>query len=242
MDSPIHALAGTDRLSVVLAVSFALGLRHAADPDHLVAVSTLVAGVRDRAARAAAVLGAAWGAGHATTLLLFGLPVIVLHAYVPPSIETLAEVFVGAIIGVLGLRLLVRWRRGAFHVHEHRHEPDGERHRHLHAHGREHGHGHRHDVRSPAQAYAIGLVHGAAGSGAITVLLLAALPGRASAVAALIVVVLGTAASMTVLSALAGRVLGAQRMRRTLSSAVPVLGSAALAFGAWYAAAALQSL
>lgn len=242
MDSPIQALAGQHRLPVVLAIAFALGVRHAADPDHLVAVSTLVAGVRERAARAAGILGAAWGAGHATTLLLFGLPVIVLRVYVPATVEALAEFLVGAIVVALGARLLVRWRRGAFHVHEHRHEPDGTRHRHLHDHRDEADHAHRHDARSPVQAYAIGLVHGAAGSGAITVLLLTAVEGRAAATAALAVLVLGTAVSMTLLSALAGRLLGGPRMRRTMSAAVPLLGSGALAFGAWYAVVALQSV
>jgi ABC-type nickel/cobalt efflux system permease component RcnA len=247
MDSPLlahgfGALDGSQRLPVVLAVAFVLGLRHAADPDHLVAVSTVVAGVRDRAARAAAVLGAAWGAGHGTTLLLFGLPVIVFHGYVPASLETVAEMLVGTIIVALGVRLLVRWRRGAFHVHEHEHEPDGRRHRHVHAHRHGDEHAHRHRVRTPAQAYAIGLVHGAAGSGAVTVLLLAALPTRAMAAMALVVVVLGTAVSMTMLSTLAGQVLGAPRMRRTLGAAIPLLGAGSLAFGAWYAAAALLAI
>src|SRR5919199_5218844 len=110
LDERMAGLAGGHGLAFALVIAFLLGLRHASDPDHLVAVSTLVAGTRERAARAAARLGAAWGAGHATTLLLFGVPVIVMHAYVPALVETLAETLVGAIIFVLAVRLLVRWR------------------------------------------------------------------------------------------------------------------------------------
>ena len=240
LDQRLAGLAHGHGLAFVLVVAFLLGLRHASDPDHLVAVSTLVAGVRERATRAAAGLGAAWGAGHATTLLLFGVPVIALHAYVPPGVERVAEALIGAIIVVLAVRLLVRWRRGAFHVHEHQHEPDGERHRHLHAHVHAHGHAHRHFVRSPLQAFAIGLVHGTAGSGAIAVLIVAAVPNRPTALLALLVLLVGTAVSMTLLSAAAGRAFAASGLRRAFGAAVPLLGSGALVFGVWYSAAALQ--
>jgi ABC-type nickel/cobalt efflux system permease component RcnA len=167
LDSRLAHLASGHGTAFVLVLAFVLGLRHASDPDHLVAVSTLVAGTRERASRAAAALGAAWGAGHATTLLLLGVPVIALHAFVPAIVERLAETLVGAIIVVLAVRLLVRWRRGAFHTHEHEHGDEGPRHRHLHAHAHGAGHVHRHVARSPLQAYTIGLVHGAAGSGAV---------------------------------------------------------------------------
>src|ERR687888_711121 len=96
--------------AVVVLVAFVLGLRHASDPDHLVAVSTLVAGAREHAARSAARLGAAWGAGHATTLLIFGLPILLLRAYLPAFVESLAEALIGAIVVALAVRLWVRWR------------------------------------------------------------------------------------------------------------------------------------
>src|SRR5206468_5303223 len=112
IDEAISKLATGHGAVVVVLVAFALGLRHASDPDHLVAVSTLVAGTRERAGRAAGKLGAAWGLGHATTLTLFGLPVILLRDFLPGVVESLAEALIGVIIVVLALRLLVRWRRG----------------------------------------------------------------------------------------------------------------------------------
>src|SRR5919199_66197 len=132
LDERMAGLAGGHGLAFALVIAFLLGLRHASDPDHLVAVSTLVAGTRERAARSAARLGAAWGAGHATTLLLFGLPIVLLRAYVPSVVQSLVEVLIGAIVVTLAVRLWMRWRRGAFHVHRHHH--DGETHTHVHSH------------------------------------------------------------------------------------------------------------
>src|SRR5919204_6036725 len=140
IDNFLSGLAQGHGAAAVVAVAFALGLRHASDPDHLVAVSTLVAGLRDRAARTAARLGAAWGLGHATTMLAFGIPVIVLRAFVPHVVERTAEALIGGIIVVLAVRLLITWRRGAFHLHVHEH--GGDRHAHVHSHARDVAHAH----------------------------------------------------------------------------------------------------
>src|SRR3954452_25135407 len=109
--------AASGRGWVVLLIAFALGLRHASDPDHLVAVSTLVAGTRERAGRTAARLGAALGLGHRTTMVAFGVPVVLLRTFLPHAVERPAEGLIGVIISLLAVRLLVKWRRGAFHVH-----------------------------------------------------------------------------------------------------------------------------
>jgi ABC-type nickel/cobalt efflux system permease component RcnA len=224
---------------IVLLLAFALGLRHASDPDHLVAVSTLVADTRGRAARAAALLGAAWGAGHATTLLAFGLPVLLFRSYLPHAVEQSAEALIGLIIVLLAARLLVRWRRGAYHVHLHGH--GGLPHLHAHSHSLGPGHAHAHPIRTPRQAFGIGLVHGTAGSAGVAVLLLAAIPSTALACGALVILVIGCTISMALLSAGFGSAFGAANSRR-LARAIPALGSLALAFGAWYLAAALQAM
>lgn len=240
IDSFISGQAAGHGALVVLLLAFALGLRHASDPDHLVAVSTLVADTRGRAARAAARLGVAWGLGHATTLLAFGLPVLLVRSYLPHVVEQSAEALIGVIIVALSIRLLVRWRRGAYHVHLHQH--DGQRHMHVHSHANAREHAHDHAVRTPAQAFAIGLVHGTAGSAGVAVLLIAAIPSTALACVALVVLVLGCALSMALVSAAVGGALNAATPRRRLARAIPALGSLALAFGAWYVVAALQAL
>ena len=68
-----------------------LGLRHATDPDHIAAVSTLVASGREQARRRAAGLGAWWGLGHALTLVVFGIPILLFEAYLPETVQRGAE-------------------------------------------------------------------------------------------------------------------------------------------------------
>lgn len=232
LDEALRDLAVGHGPVAVLLIALALGLRHAADPDHLVAVSTLVAGQRDRGARVAARLGAAWGAGHAVTLIGLGLPVLLLRAYLPKALETTAEAAVGIIIVLLAVRVLVNWRRGRFHIHHHEH--DGALHSHVHSHARDLEHEHVHAVRTPWQAFSIGLAHGTAGSGAVAVLVVAAVPNRAVGALALLAIAVGSAISMTMLSSLFGRVLTASVPRRRFAAAVPALATTALLFGAWY--------
>ena len=228
-------IAGTDSLLIVLVLAILLGLRHAADPDHLVAVSTLVATEADRPARRAATLGLGWGLGHAASLSAFGLPVVLFGPYLPSSLQATAEALAGVLIALLAVRLLWHWRRGRFHAHTHVHE--GVVHRHLHDHevsAREHGHEHT-LTRSPVQAAAIGLVHGVGGSAAVGLLLLASISDRVTAAAALLLFALSTAAAMVVLSLAFGYTLGRAPTRRGLQVAIPALGALSLVFGVVYA-------
>jgi len=238
IDEVILSWSQEGSLWIVLAVALLLGLRHATDPDHLVAVSTLVATEPGRPARRAWRLGLAWGLGHATMLALLGAPVVWAGSQLPPLAQTAAEVLVGVVIMVLALRLLVRWRRGGFHAHEHAH--DGVTHRHVHGHeGAQHVHEHAHVlVRSGSQAFGVGLAHGVAGSAAVAVLLLASIDGRLEAMFALGLFAAGTAASMAALSLSLGYALGRRSLRGRLDRLAPALGTASFAFGAWYALAA----
>jgi ABC-type nickel/cobalt efflux system permease component RcnA len=226
-------------LGGALLVAFVLGLRHAADPDHLVAVTTLVASTRERGTRLAARLGLAWGAGHALTLTLLALPILFARSAIPEWGQQLAEAAIGALIVFLGVRLLWRWHRGGYHVHVHEH--GGTRHSHVHVHSdhehREHEHEHR-ATRTPLAAFLIGCAHGAGGSAGVGILLVAGVPDRETAIAALLVLALGTAISMAVLSGAAGTILTTGTVRRRLPTAIPALGVASAAFGVWYALAA----
>jgi ABC-type nickel/cobalt efflux system permease component RcnA len=238
LDEQMAELAQGEALVVVLAVSLLLGLRHASDPDHLAAVSTLIASEPEEGRRRATRLGLAWGLGHALTLAVFGLPIVLFHAYLPDAAQRGAEALVGVMIMLLAVRLLRRWHRGHFHAHLHRH---GEvEHRHLHPHR---GHAGRHDHthepearlgRSPLQAFGIGLVHGMGGSAGVGVLLLAAIPGQAEAVAALLVLALGTALSMAVVSSAFGYAITRGPVLRRMLAFAPAMGALTLAFGCWY--------
>lgn len=223
-------------LWVVLLVAVFLGLRHAADPDHLAAVTTLIASGRDRAGDAAARLGLAWGLGHGVTLFLFGLPIVVFNEYLPERLQQGAETAIGFVIVYLAARLLLRWRSGFFHVHVHEHA--GERHAHLHAHAESGAHEHVHQSRTPVGAFGIGLVHGMGGSAGVSILLLASIDSQALAVASLVILAIFTAVSMTVLTAAFGAMLMSRPVRGAFHTIAPVLGFSSLAFGIWYAAAA----
>jgi ABC-type nickel/cobalt efflux system permease component RcnA len=232
--------------AVVLAVALGLGLKHAADPDHLAAVSTLIASEPEHGTRRAGRLGLAWGLGHATTLALFGLPIVLFNAYLPDVAQRGAEALVGLVIMFLAVRLLVRWRRGHFHAHPHRHGHTEHRHLHPHDHqGASHEHAHRPEARlgrSPAQAYGIGLVHGMGGSAGVGVLVLATISGQAEAVAALMVFALGTALSMAALSSVLGYAITRGPVLRRMLAFAPATGVLTLAFGGWYALGAVGAV
>lgn len=236
LDDRIAALSDGSSIWIVVVVAVLLGLRHASDPDHLAAVTTLLASGKERAVRGAGELGLAWGLGHALTLIAFGLPVVLLNRYLPERIQQAAETAVAVVIVYLGVRLLVRWRQGMFHVHPHEHR--GRRHSHLHGHAEEGGHAHRHRTRTPFGAFAIGLVHGMGGSAGVSVLLLAGVESTALAVTSLVLLAVFTAVSMWLLSTVFGLTLVSRPLRSSFNGVAPVLGVSSLAFGIWYATAA----
>jgi ABC-type nickel/cobalt efflux system permease component RcnA len=252
LDEWVAELAHGEALAAVLAVALLLGLRHASDPDHLAAVSMLIASEPEGGKRRAGRLGLAWGAGHAVALALFGLPIVLFHAYLPDAAQRGAEALVGLMIMFLAARLLARWRRGHFHAHPHRHGDLEHRHLHPHhehatGHERSTGHEHAHEPearlgRSPLQALGIGLVHGTGGSAGVGVLLLATIPAQAEAVAALLVLAVGTAISMAVLSSAFGYAVTRGPVLRRMLAFAPAMGMLTLALGAWYTLGAVGAV
>ena len=225
LDERIAALGSGDAFLLVAAVAVLLGLRHATDPDHLTAVGTLVAGDDRRSARRAGRLGMAWGLGHATTLFVFGVPIVLFRGYLPETVQQVAELAVGFLIMGLALRLLVRWRRGELAG------PGGT--------GHEHGGGR---ARSTLSAYGIGLVHGMGGSAGVGVLLLAAIPDHVEALGALVVFAACTAVSMSVASTTLGYAITRGPVLPRFLAVAPALGAISLAFGAWYALGAVHAV
>ena len=215
LDTWIAQFSDGATLAVVAAVAVLLGLRHASDPDHLAAVTTLVTDKRGRATR----LGLTWGLGHASSLLVLGVPIVLWQAYLPDRVEQSAEVTIGLVIMALALWLLRRWRHGAF-AHDHAHLRVPPR-------------------RTPWQAYGIGVVHGIGGSGGVGVLLLAAIHDHAIALLALVLFAACTALSMALLSTGFGYVLGRPATQRAFARVVPAFGALSLAFGLWYVLGAL---
>jgi high-affinity nickel permease len=226
-------------LLVALGIAFVLGLRHASDPDHLVAVTSLVA-ADDGGTREATRLGAWWGAGHAVTLIAIGIPMIVLKSELPGWLERGAETAIGAVIVLLATRVIRKWMRGDYragrHAHGARGDPRaGKSHRHLQRGAASSTHAH-HSIRSVGQAFGIGFLHGLAGTGAVVVLMLAALPTQLEAALALAVFapvsILSMAACTTAFAWVLARPMLEPVYRTVL---IPLLGLFGVMFGLWYA-------
>jgi high-affinity nickel permease len=155
--------------ATILGLGFVLGLRHALDTDHLVAVSTVLA---ERPSwRASSLVGLSWGVGHTVVLLVVGAIVLVLRVPIPEPLAVAAEVVVGLMLvglgGLLGMKLIrERW-------HLHRHDHDGMRHVHFHSHRLAQNHAHRHWWQESVRPLCIGMAHGLAGSAALLLLVVA---------------------------------------------------------------------
>jgi high-affinity nickel permease len=232
LDSLITGLFDGAPLLVALGIAFLLGLRHASDPDHLVAVTSLVA-AEGGDTRKAARIGAWWGVGHAAALLVIGVPLIAFKTQLPAWLESGAEKAIGTLILVLAARVIYKWARGDYRATAHAHADGHRNRRHL-----SKGDGHRHvKVRTPAQALSIGLLHGLAGTGAVVLLLIAALPSRLEAGLALAVFAPMSIASMAALTAAFAWVLTRPIIEPLYRSIlIPVLGLFGVMFGAWYMA------
>lgn len=179
--------------SVGLAASAGLGLllgmRHAIEPDHLAAVSTLMTG--ERSSRKAALLGAWWGLGHAVTLLVAGALLVVSHREMPGAAALAFEVGVVLLLVGFGIRAIVLGARSGVRGSTHTHGPAG-------------------PAVGPADRWAaarplvVGAVHGLAGSGAVTALVATMLPSAAAQMGYLALFGVGSILGMTMLSGVLG--------------------------------------
>ena len=246
-----------DPVLSAVGLGFVLGLQHATDADHLVAVATIAS--RERRFGDGALVGVFWGLGHMTTLGLAGAIVVGFGLRVPSTLESGLELAVAAMLVMLGA---LRLRDAALGVeavprehlladHDHGGAEVVHSHPHLHD-GAPHAHPHVHPSRRlltalgrrraglVGRAALVGAVHGMAGSAAVTLLVLATLPTPAAAIVYLSVFGMGTLAGMTALTAaIAWPVALALRVRRARRALAVGAGCASIAFGLFYAAAAL---
>lgn len=232
-------------------LGFVLGIQHATDPDHLVAVATIV--TRERRFAAGAMVGALWGLGHTLTLGAAGAAIIALGLTPGPAVGAGLELLVAAMLIVLGALRLRDAARGlqavpADHLKaDHEHGGAEVVHSHAHVHGvAVHGHPHVHpsrrllaawrDGRLPLRALVVGAVHGMAGSAAVSLLVLTTLRSVWGAALYLAVFGLGTIIGMTVLTAaMAYPVALALRLRRARRVLALGAGLGSIAFGITYA-------
>lgn len=248
-------------LWAIAALGFFLGMRHATDPDHVVAVTTIVA--RHRSVRSSAVIGGVWGVGHTLTILLVGGGIIIFDWVVTPRAGLAMELAVGVMLVVLGVMNLTGTTQrlhdaldaasgadGA-HVHVHAHAHGDYVHTHAHAHEPDQ-HSHAPD-RTPLAALdrllgtfglyqmlrplLVGIVHGLAGSAAVALLVLTTIHSPRWAVLYLLDFGVGTIAGMMLITALIGLpfALSGERSARLTRGLRVASGVMSLAFGLFVA-------
>ncbi len=218
---PLWHHGAIDNLPVIV-LGFLLGMRHATDPDHVVAVTTIVS--RQRTIQGAALIGSLWGIGHTVTIMLVGGIIVLFDVVIPPRVGLSMEFGVALMLIALGiLNVAAPLRRApvraagettpaALHIHPHRHDD----YVHSHAHGHEPGlHGHAADqtplsrldrwlgglgVYQAVRPLIVGLVHGLAGSAAVALLVLATIRNPLWAAAYLLLFGIGTIAGMMLIT------------------------------------------
>jgi len=214
-----------------LGLGLLLGLKHAFDSDHLIAVSTFV--TRERSPWHALWIGLSWGLGHTVTLLVVGLAVLGLHKQIPPPLGLSLECLVGVVLMALGLATLYDCWRKQLHTHRHAHMDTV--HAHFHAHVDSPAHQHSHPLRLGFKPILIGMVHGLAGSAALMLLVLAAIPSPALGLVYIAIFGCGSIVGMGLVSLLMGLFfsLATDRLHALHQGLRLAIGTLSTVCGAW---------
>jgi len=206
-----------------------LGMRHALEPDHLAAVSTLVSG--ERSSYKAAFLGACWGLGHTLALVAVGAVVVILRAELPARVSNIFEFGVAVMLVGLGLRAIYlatrQGRGGPVQAHHHG--------RTIHVHPAAVAHIHIGAWTLARRPLLVGAVHGLAGSGALTALVLTTLPTTTARLIYMTLFGLGSTLGMAALSGVLGWPLARAGSHGAVARAVSLaVGCASTVLGIYY--------
>ncbi len=187
--------------AAILFLGFVLGMRHALDADHVVAVSTLIS--KNKSLLKASLLGTFWGLGHTSTLLLVGLVVLILKLTIPPKVALSMEFAVGIVLVLLGVSVTKEFLMDKIHLHRHTHgrEDEDRPHIHIHSHKEAPDHSHHH-LKAEHKTFLVGMVHGLAGSAALMLLVLTTVGSLFQGVLYILVFGLGSIMGMTAISTL----------------------------------------
>jgi len=214
----------------LLVLGFLLGMKHALDADHVVAISTMATG--QRSLKQSCVVGVWWGVGHTVVLLVAGLAVLGWHRAMPSDLARLFEAGVGVML--IGLGLSVGWTlcRERLHLHVHTHE-DGVGHVHAHTHREGQGPTHVHRYRLAYKSLVVGMMHGLAGSAALLLLVLSTAPSFTEGMLSILVFGMGSILGMALLSAVVNLpfVMAPERLVRTRLALQALAGLASVSLG-----------
>jgi len=208
-----------------------LGLKHAFDSDHLIAVSTIVS--RERSPWRSLWVGLFWGLGHTVTLIAVGVFVLGLQVHISEPLGLSLECLVGVVLVGLGLSTLNEYWRKRLHAHLHVHE--GSMHTHFHIHANTLAHQHQHFARMGVKPLLLGMMHGLAGSAALMLLVLTAIPSPTLGLLYVAIFGFGSVLGMGAVSVLMGLFfsLATDKLHAFDQGIRLTVGSLSTAFGAW---------
>ena len=192
--------------SLILTLGLAIGFQHAFEPDHVAAVSTQISKRKSKSQNKrqiltegtfkSSILGALWGAGHTTTLVIMGFLMFVLAISIPKNIFLGLELLVGTMLVFLAFTTFSNRKLFKInHMHPHTHE-NGTTHTHPHEHNGDHQHSHK--------SYLIGCIHGLAGSGSLIVLTATTLGNFETVLSFILIFGMGSIIGMILVSSLIG--------------------------------------
>jgi len=234
--------SGSFNILAVLSIGLVFGLKHATEVDHVVAISTIVS--REKNVFRSAVVGALWGAGHTASLLIVSVIVLSLRVAIPERVSGWLEFGVALMITSLGISALWRAVRKNAEVHVHQHGHDGLSHAHVHFHE-------NYNKTAPAshsphshvvsligwKPVLIGMMHGFAGSGALTLLLLTQISSSLLGFLYVGTFGFGSIVGMLLMSGLIGLpfAFSSREVPHVHQALQPLAAVVSICFGIWYA-------
>jgi ABC-type nickel/cobalt efflux system permease component RcnA len=234
--------SSTLSLMAILGLGLVFGLKHATEVDHVVAISTIVG--RHRNVFRSAFVGALWGAGHTVSLLGIAIVVLWFRIAIPERVSGWLEF--GVALMIIGLGVSALWRslrkNAKFHVHQHRHDGISHTHVHFHEHETQHKRAlpshHSHGVsRIGWKPVMVGMMHGLAGSGALTLLVLTQISSAWIGLLYVLTFGLGSIAGMLLMSGLIGLpfALTSRNLTHAHQGLQTLAAILSICFGVWYA-------
>jgi ABC-type nickel/cobalt efflux system permease component RcnA len=215
----------------ILALGFVLGIKHAIEPDHVIAVSTIAS--QSKKLLRSSLAGVFWGIGHTATLFIIGIILILMKGEIPEKWAMSLEFLVGIMLVYLGTTTILSFKN--IHVHQHEHDEEKHKHVHSHIHSGKHEHKHQHKNVSYLKSLVIGLIHGLAGSGAMVLLTMSTVKSVWEAAVYILIFGVGTIIGMLFFTTIIGIpfVFSTKKLRlnKTLTQ---ITGVISIMFGIFY--------
>ncbi|AOZ94326.1 sulfite exporter TauE/SafE family protein [Paenibacillus crassostreae] len=215
----------------ILSLGFVLGIKHAIEPDHVIAVSTIAS--QSKKLWRSSLAGVFWGIGHTATLFIVGIILLLMKDEIPETWALSLEFLVGIMLVYLGIATILSFKN----IHVHQHDHDGEEHKHIHSHKHyiKHEHQQVHKKVSYVKSMLIGLVHGLAGSAAMVLLTMSTVDSVAEGIIYILIFGAGTIVGMLFFTTIIGIPFVYSAKKVSLNKIfTQITGVISTAFGIYY--------